>query len=266
MYKVRVLKEDSVSGILQKIDTTIKGKEFSNSKILASDYFRFIAKFLPNIQKSINSLDPSDVSSGKVASDLKVVINLTNKTIDSINKDISAPVDSNLKVSVLSVLKELLTFLNTQSTKVTNAINDYNKNAVKIDKVEHTTDKATLVVAKGKRFWVQTKWIKNNTVSQKVFDNALPVKSKEEVSADNKKMLPAKIVWENDKAVGYDIEVSWASSLRKRVRIFLPKSMSGGNTGDVYTFPKWLLTKSLEQKMEGQPSGWFVSDSPWQIF
>lgn len=79
---------------------------------------------------------------------------------------------------------------------------------------------------------------------------------------NSEEMIAVMPRWSNaDRScVGVDIEVAWASSVVRRVRLFL-KMKYGDFDGRSFKFPRWYLNGALRRATEMLPHGWFLRES-----
>lgn len=131
--------------------------------------------------------------------------------------------------------------------------------------VKKETKKAYLLSKDDKTFWVQKRWLSDDgkltPAGQKAYNEAETTsQTSERIAKENesrKEGIGFNKAWENDKAVGVDIDIAWGSSLGKTQRLFFPKSQIQPN-GNI---PTWLIEAKLKELNDKLPNGWFFEST-----
>lgn len=140
--------------------------------------------------------------------------------------------------------------------------------------VKEERDKAALITKDGKTFWIQKRMINKDggltPAGKAAFENAqTDEERKAEWKAKQERrkigIVPPKPDWENEKALGYDLDLDFYDVERnRRHRIFIPKSVLQEN-GNI---PTWILEKKIDEIEEKYPSskwgGFFIEGHPFQ--
>lgn len=133
--------------------------------------------------------------------------------------------------------------------------------------IERETNKAYLLSKDGKEFWVQKRWLREDGSLTPAGQYSLSkAKTKEEQKKEYSEKKTAererdkrgfsfqKPAWESEKALGFDLDVAWTSSVYKKIRIFVPRSQIQPN-GNI---PTWLMKAKIAELDDKLPRGWFI--------
>lgn len=87
------------------------------------------------------------------------------------------------------------------------------------------------------------------------------------MNSHNEEMVSVTPRWANAErsCVGVDVEVAWASSVVRRVRLFL-KMKYGDFDGRSFKFPRWYLNGALRRATDELPRGWYLRETGFRNF
>ena len=123
-------------------------------------------------------------------------------------------------------------------------------------------EKAFRLQMDGIQFWVMKRWYRmDGSLTPSGINSFESAKDKLKNKAlryeSDRELIPIKIVWDNLKSVGIDLEFTYQHpqfSNTKKLRVFFPKSQVQKNC-----IPRWLFRRSVSERMRSffkSPSNW----------